>query len=441
MQVSVEKIGGLERKIHIEIPKDKVESKVDDRLKKLVKTTKIQGFRPGKVPLSIIKNRYSSKVHEEVVGDLVQSSFYEAIAKEKLNPVGYPKVENLSNNENEDLSFTATIEVFPDIKLTPISEYKFERCICEVTEKDVTKMINNLRKQKSGKRPVERVAKKGDILDINFEGFIKGKPFEGNKAENYLLELGTKSFIEGFEEGLIGKASGDDLVLKLCFPKKYADEKLKGKDVEFKVKINSVNEPELPEIDAKFMEQFGVKNGDKDSFQNEIKRNMEREAKLTLRNKIKDKVFNELYAKNKIELPKAMVEQEESRIRSELENNFKTQGLDPNVAISKIDSSLLSEQAKKRTSLQLLVAEVVKQNDLKAEKSKVDEMIEQVSSAYEKTEEVKNWYYSDEKRLREVEALVLEEVVVDWILSKANIEERTCGFDEVMNKNQTAKTN
>ncbi len=427
----------MERKVHIEVPEERVSAEINNRLQRMTKTTKVQGFRPGKVPLKVIQGRYGSQVRKEVVGELVQSSFYEAITQEKLKPAGPPQIDEVADESGKDLSFTAVFEVMPEVKLNPVSELKFERPICTVSDQEVTDMIDVLRKQQREQKQVERAAKDEDIININFEGFMDGEAFEGGKAENYNLELGSKSFIEGFEDGLVGKSAGDEVTLNLKFPDGYGNENLKGKDVEFKVTVNSVNEPVLPEIDAKFMERFGIKDGDEAAFRDEIKQNMVREVELTLRRQIKDKVLDELHQSNTLDLPQSMVANEEHRVRHELEDNFKRQGMDPG-ALAKADSSLFEEQAKKRVSLQLIVAEIIKENELKADPAKVREMIEQAASGYEDPAAVINWYYSDQKNLREVEALALEDVVIDWVLEHASVTDKACTFDEVMNKGQTA---
>ncbi|HIF50472.1 MAG TPA: trigger factor [Thiotrichaceae bacterium] len=437
MQVSVESTSSLERKVRVELPEDRISSEVSNRLQNMTKTTKIQGFRPGKVPLKIIQGRYGDQVRKEVVGELVQSSLYEAISQESLKPAGQPRIDELNDEVGKDLAYTAVFEIYPEVKLKPMSKIKVEKPVCEVTKNDVDGMIEMLRKQRRELKPVERAAKDGDIVNINFEGFIDGKVFDGGKAENHDLELGSKGFIEGFEEGLIGKSAGDDVTLDLKFPDEYGNEELKGKQTEFKVKVNLVNETVLPEVDEAFMEQFGVKDGKEETLLTEIKRNMDREVELTLRRQLKDGVFESLREANEVELPHALVHNEQHRVKHELENNLKQQGLDGG-AIAGADDSVFKEQAEKRVSLQLIVGEIIKENELKADPAKVREMIEQAASGYEDPNSVVNWYYSDQKNLAEVEALALEDGVIDWILEHADVTDKACTFDEVMNKGQTA---
>ncbi|GJM04602.1 MAG: trigger factor [marine bacterium B5-7] len=437
MQVSVENTGALERKIRVEVPADKISSEVSERLQKMTKTTKVQGFRPGKVPLKIVQGRYGLQVRKEVIGELVQSSLYEAITQEDLKPAGQPQIDELKDESGADLAYTATFEVYPEVKLKEVGGLEFEKPTCDVTEDDISHMIEMLRKQRRELKIAERAAQNGDVLNINFEGFMNGVAFEGGTAENYELELGSNSFIAGFEAGLVGASEGDDVVVNVKFPEEYGNEALKGKDAEFKVKVNLVNETVLPEVDEAFMLEFNVKDGKEETLRVELKRNMEREVGLTLRRQIKDTVMDALHEANEIELPQALVANEAHRAKHDFENNLKRQGHNAD-AIGSLDASVFAEQAKKRVSLQLILGEIIKQNELKADPEKVKEMIEQVASGYEDPSAVLNWYYSDQKNLAEVESLALEDDVVDWVLGHANVTDKACTFDEIMNKGQTA---
>ena len=437
MQVSVESIGSLERKVHVEVPESRVTSEISERLQNMTKTTKVEGFRPGKVPLKVINGRYGEQVRKEVVGELVRTTLFEAINQENLKPAGQPQIEKVDVADGKALSYTASFEIYPEITLKPTEKLKFEKPLCDVSKDDVDIMIEKLRKQHGELEIVERVAKKGDTVNIDFEGFIDNKIFEGGKAENYNLELGAQSFIDGFEDGLIGKSKGEEVLLKLKFPKDYGKEELKGKPVEFKVKINNVNETRLPSIDKDFIKKLGIQKDDKESLRVEIKNNMEREVELSLRRQLKDMVLDKLYSENKIELPQSLVANERERLLGELEKNIKQQGADLE-KIKSASETLIAEQAKKRVSLQLILAEIIKQNDLKADPKKVRQMVEHAASGYEDPKAVINWYYSDKKNLAEVEVLSLEDNVVDWVLEHANVTDKPSTFDEIMNKGQTA---
>jgi trigger factor len=436
MQVSVENTSSLERKVHVEVPETRITTAVSERLQKMTKTTKVQGFRPGKVPLKVIDGRYGEQVRNEVVGELVRTTLFEAINQEKLKPAGQPQIEKVDASAGKALSYTATFEVYPEIKLKPVDKLKFEKPICEISEDDMDAMIEKLRKQHGKLEVAERPAKQGDVVNVNFEGFIDNEPFEGGKAENYNLELGTKSFIDGFEDGLVGKSAAEEVLLKLKFPKDYGKEELKGKPVEFKVIVNSVNETKLPNIDKDFIEKLGIKKGNAEALRIEIKKNMEREVRLTLQRQLKDIVLDRLFDVNKIELPQSLVTGESERLMSELEKNIQQQGGDAE-KIKSASNAIIEEQAKKRVSLQLILAEIIKQNDLKADPKKVREMVEHAASGYEDPQAVINWYYSDEKNLAEVETLSLEDNVIDWVMEQAKVTDKPCTFDEIMNKGQT----
>lgn len=437
MQVSVENTSSLGRKIKVELPQDEISTEVNNRLQNMTKTTKIQGFRPGKVPLKVIQGRYGVQVRKEVVGAMVEKSLYEAISQEKLNIAGLPKIDELSDELGKDIAYTAVFEIYPEVTLKPMADVKVEKMTCDVSDDDVAKMIEMLRKQRRELKPVERAAKDGDSINIDFEGFIDGEAFEGGKAEGYDLELGANSFIEGFEEGLIGKSAGDDVTLDLKFPDDYGNETLKGKQTEFKVKVNLVNESVLPEINEAFMEQFGVKDGKEETLTAEIRRNMEREVELATRRQLKETVFESLREENEVELPQSLIESEQHRIKHEMAERLKQQGMDGG-AIGDADVSLFADEAKKRVSLQLIVGEIIKQNELSADQEKVRQMIEQAAAGYDDPNTVINWYYSDKKNLKEVESLALEESVIDWVLEHATVSDKAYTFDEIMNKGQTA---
>ncbi len=437
MQISVENTGALERKVSVAVPAKRITAEVSDRLQKLTKTTKIQGFRPGKVPLKVVQGRYGEQVRKEVVGELIQSSLYEAINQEQLRPAGPPQIAGLKDELGEDLAYTATFEIYPEVTLKPLDEMTFEKKICAVSDDDITSMIDVLRKQRRTLKIVERPAQLGDVVNINFDGFVDGEAFAGGKAENHELELGSKRFLAGFEEGLIGTSAGDETTLKLKFPEDYNTASLRGKEAEFKVKVNGVNETVLPVVDAAFMLEFDVKDGKEETLRHEIKRNMAREVELALGRQNKHEVLDAIYAANEIELPQTLVTNAAHQAKHDFEENLKRQGLDAKT-IDALDASAFDAQAKKRVALQLILADIIKNNKLKADPAKVRDMVEQIASGYEDSAAVLQWYYSDQKKLAEIEAVVLEDVVVDWALAHANVTEKVCTFDEIMNKGQTA---
>lgn len=440
MQVSVENTGPLERKLRVEVPEEKIASEVKNRLQSLSRTTRIQGFRPGKAPLKVVEKRYGDKVRKEVVGEVVQSSFYEALNKEKLRPASRPEIDPLDDNLGQGVVYTATFEVYPEFTPAPVPDLEIERPVCEVTDADVDKMIEVIRKQQSTLKAVKRAAKKGDVLKIDFHGTIEGEAFDGGEGKDFRIELGSGRFLAGFEEGLIGAKTGQDLTLDLTFPEDYHHEKLAGKPVKFAVTVKEVNEPVLPELDDALFANMGVKEGGLEAFRAEVRRNMEREADQAVLERSKNNVMDALNAANTIELPQALVRNEAENMRNQLRNNLQMQGIDVDRYMPGDEQDeALQKRAERKVTLQLVIADLVKNEDIKVEPSRVREMIEKVAEGYEDPNEVINWYYSDRNRLAEVEALALEDEVVQWILSKAKVTDKKIPFDDLMNKGQTEK--
>lgn len=434
MQVSVEEVGKLERRLRVEIPEDRIAGEVENRLKNLSRTTRIDGFRPGKVPLKLVQKRYGEQVRAEVIGETVRQSFYEAVTEQQLNPAGQPKIE--PEQSEQGFTYTATFEVYPEVKPTAVDKLEIERPVCDVSEADVDQMIETLRKQQRQMESVERAAAEGDAVKVDFTGRIDGEVFEGGEARDFQVEIGARRLIPGFEEGLIGANAGDTRTLKLAFPDDYHQQELAGKPVEFEVTVKQVQEARLPELDEAFFKEFGVSEGGEQAFRAEVRRNMEREAEQTVRNRTKEAVMNALYEANSVDLPAALVEAEQERLLEQARENLRQYGIgDEQLAGMGKDSYL--EQAQKRVALQLLVRELVSEQGFKAETSEMRELIEKNASGYEHPEEVVNWYFADKSRLAEVEALVIEDKLIDWLLDQATVSETPYTFDALMNKGQT----
>lgn len=437
MQVSVENTGPLERKLRVEVPEEKIASEVKNRLQSLSRTTRIQGFRPGKAPLKVVEQRYGDRVRQEVVGEVMQSSFFEALNQEKLRPASRPEIDPMDERGN-GLVFTATFEVYPEITPAPVSDLEIEKPVCEMTDADVDKMIEVIRKQQRSLKPVERAAEKGDVLKIDFKGAIDGEPFAGGEGQDFSVELGSGRLIAGFEEGLVGAKPGQNLALDLTFPEDYQHENLAGKPVTFDITVKEVSEPVLPELNDELFASMGVREGGLEAFRAEVRRNMEREVEQALLSRCKDNVMDALNAANAVELPQALVTNETENLRQQLRSNLQMQGIDADQYMpNEEQEQKLVEQAKRKVTLQLVIADLVKNEGIKVEASQVRQMIEKVAEGYEDPNEVINWYYSDRSRLAEVEALALEDEVVQWVLSKARVKEKQMPFDDLMNKGQT----
>ena len=438
MQVSVESTGPLERKLRVEIPEERIANEVQNRLQSLSKTTKIQGFRPGKVPFKIVEKRFGSRVRQEVIGEVVQSSFYEALAKEKLQPASRPTIDPMNAEQGQGLKYTATFEVYPEVNPAPVEKLKIEKPVCQISNNDVENMIEIIRKQHRTLQAVDRKAKEGDFLTIDFKGTIEGEVFEGGEASDFKIELGSKRLIAGFEDGLVGAKPGDQINLDLEFPGEYHKAELSGKPVKFEVSVKAVNEPVLPELNDEFFASMKIKEGGLEAFKSEVRRNMEREADQAIMNQSKSAVMDALYAANKIELPQGVIKNEAQRLNQQFHTTLQMRGIDMGHHHNEEEENkAFTGQAEKNVTLQLVIRDIVKKEQIKAEPAQVRKMIENVAQGYEDPNEVINWYYSDPNRLAEVEALALENEVVKWILGKAKLTEKQLSFDDLMNKGQT----
>ena len=435
MQVSVETTSGLERRMTVGIPADRIESEVNKRLQQTASRAKVDGFRPGKVPMSVIRKRFGGSARQEVMGEVIQSSFYEAIMQEKLNPAGAPSVEPKQLEEGKDFEYVATFEVYPEITLGDFSEIKVERIESEVRDEDLESMLEILRKQNTQFETVERAAENGDQLKVDFVGRVDGEPFQGGAANNPEIVLGSGRMIPGFEDGLLGAKAGDSVTLNVTFPEEYQNLELAGKAAEFDVKVHAVAAPALPELNDEFFAKFGVEEGGIDAFRAEVRKNMERELRQAIKTKVKTQVMDGLLATNSIDVPKALVSSEIDRLRQQAVQQFGGANIDP----SQLPAELFEEQAKRRVSLGLIVADVVKQNDIKPDNDRVRAMVEELASAYQEPEQVVNWYYQNEQQLAEIQSVVLEEQVVDTVLQKAQVTSKQVPYEDAVKPAQSAK--
>ncbi|WP_425056849.1 trigger factor [Pseudomonas abyssi] len=435
MQVSVETTSGLERRMTVGIPADRIQNEVNKRLQQTAKRARVDGFRPGKVPMSVIRKRFGASAHQEVIGEVIQSSFYEAVMQEKLNPAGAPSVEPKSMEEGKDFEYIATFEVYPEVTLAGFEGISVERPESEVTDADVDTMLETLRKQNTRFEAVERAAENGDQVTIDFVGKIDGEAFQGGTANGTNLVLGSGRMIPGFEEGLVGAKAGDSLTLNVTFPEDYQNLDLAGKAAEFETTVQEVAAPALPELDDEFFAQFGVTEGGLDGFRAEVRKNMERELRQAIKTKVKAQVMDGLLESNTVEVPKALISSEIDRLREQAVQQFGG----GNFNASQLPAELFEEQAKRRVSLGLIVAEVVKQNDIKPDNDRVRAMVEELASAYQEPEQVVNWYYQNEQQLGEIQSVVLEEQVVDTVLQKAQVTDKKVAYEEAVKPAQPAQ--
>lgn len=431
MQVTVETTAGLERKMRVVIPSEIVEVQVTEKIKQTAKQAKINGFRPGKVPLREVKRRFGAGIRQEVSSEMIQSTYGEALQKEDISPAGMPKIEEVNIEEGKDLEYTAVFEVFPEIEVGGLESIEVERLSSSIEDADLEKMIGTLREQRLVYAETDRAAAEKDQVNLDFEGFLEDEPFEGGKAEGTDLVLGSGSMIPGFEDGLTGLKAGEEKDLKLTFPENYQAENLAGQEVLFKIKVNKVSEPELPELNDEFFEQFDVKEGGIEAFRKEVTNNMKRELDSAIKAKVKDQVMDGLSDNNEVDLPQSLIDQEVNRMRQEAVQQF---GGGAQFDPSMLPAEMFSEQAQKRVKIGLIVSAIVDKNSLAADAEKVRETIEEMASTYQEPEEVINYYYSNEQQLSQIQNMVLEGQIVDFVLDSAKVTDKTVSYDEAVKR-------
>ena len=439
MHTSVEKSTTLERRLTVEIPEDRIATEVQVRLDKLSKNARIPGFRQGKAPAKVVRQQFGSRVRDEVVGEILQSSFGEAMNKEELRPAGQPMIDKVESSTGNGLRYTAVFEVFPQFELAPVDGLQVTRRTCEIGDADVDTMIQKLREQNKEWLAVERSSADGDQLSIDFLGTVDGVPFEGGKGEDFTIQLGSGTMIEGFEAGLAGHTAGSQVVLDLRFPDEYRNTELAGKPVRFEITVNKVSESLLPELTDAFIEKFGVKEGGVDAFRTEVRQNMEKERERALRQQFTAEVMDKVATANEFALPSSLIQSEAQRLRQQVAREMAMRGLNPSDAMAEFENSVRA-QAHKRVKLGLVMAEIVKQAQLKADPAKVRETIEGMAASYEDPSAVVKWYYENPQQLQQIEGMCLEDEAVNWIASRAQLSEQAVTFDALMNPVQTHTT-
>lgn len=429
MQVSVETTEGLERKLTIAIPGDRVDTAVNARLQEAAQTIRLNGFRQGKVPLKVVKNKFGKGVRQEVVGELMNQTYFEAIAQESLKPAGQPRIEPTSMDEGKDVEFVAVIEVYPEIELPDFAAIKAERLVAEVSDDDIDEMIETLRKQRQTWVPVERAAADGDMVNIDYVGKKEGEEFQGGKAAGQNLVLGSERMIPGFEDGVIGKSAGEDFTLQLKFPNEYHSEELAGAEVEFELTLNTVSEQSLPEVNEDFFKSFGVEEGGMEAFREEVSNNMQREMKTASRNKLKTTLMDALISDLEVAIPAALMSNEIHQLKHQtVQQMGGGQGFDPH----SMPDDLFREQAKRRVTLGLILGEVISQQSIQADADKVRDAVEEIAATYESPEEVVKWYYSNEEQLQGIESSVIEDQVFDYIIEQAQVSDKEVSYQDVI---------
>lgn len=434
MQASVETTQGLGRRVTITVDKDVIENAVKNELVSVSKKVRIDGFRKGKVPMSVVAQRYGASVRQDVLGDLMQRNFVDAIIKEKINPAGAPNYVPGEYKTGEDFTFAVEFEVYPEVELKGLDSIEVEKPVVEVTDADVDTMLDTLRKQQATWKETDRAAEAEDRATIDFSGSIDGEEFEGGKASDFVLAMGQGRMIPGFEEGVVGHKAGETFTIDVNFPEDYHAENLKGKAAKFEIVLKKVEERELPEFTEEFIKRFGVEDGSVEGLRTEVRKNMERELKGAVRNRVKTQAIDGLVSANEIDVPAALIDGEIDVLRRQAAQRF---GGDEKQALE-LPRELFEEQAKRRVVVGLLLGEVIRANELKADEARVKTLIEEMASAYEDPAEVIEFYSKNNELMNNMRNVALEEQAVEAVLEKAKVTEKATNFQELMNQTQTA---
>ena len=427
MQVSVEQSGNIERKMTISLPAERVDSEVNRQLQRLSKQVKVPGFRPGKVPMKIMKSRYLGQVMQDVIGDLIQSSYQEALGQESLRPAGPPAIETSSGGEGKDLEYTATFEVYPDLDELNLSGLKIERAVCEISDQDIETTLDSLRRQRVEWQSIDSEAKEGNRVTLDFTGSVDGEPFTGGEGKAMPVVIGSGSLIPGFEDQLIGIKEGEERTLNVNFPDDYHATEMAGKEAVFEVKVAEVAEEVLPDVDEELAKSFGVEEGGIEKFRDEIRDNLSREAGDRIEITVRDALFQAVLDNNDIDIPKALVEQELKTLVAAAEKE------QPEISKNEEAVAMYEKLAQRRVTLGLILAEITDRDKMIPAADAVENRLNKLAESYEDPSSFIDWYKSDRKRLSEIEAQVLESMVVDKLLKDAEITDKTVSFQELVN--------
>lgn len=429
MQVSVENSSTLGRKLTISVPSDRMEQMIEERAKRLGKTVRLPGFRPGKVPRSVIEKRFGPDLLNEVAGELIQSSYQEALEKEGLIPATQPQVEPTNLERGQDLEYVASFDIYPEIAALDVKGAKIEKPVCEVEDSDIDTTIDRMRKQRMDFKSVEDAAKEGDRVTIDFTGRIDGEAFEGGAAEAYPVVLGAGSIIADLDQGLTGIKNGEQRVIPVTFPEDYPKEDLAGKAAEFEVKVSEVAVPEMPEVNDEFAQGFGIADGGVVKLREEIRSNLERERDERVRGNVRDQVLNKLLEKSDFEVPDQMVEDEITAMGEQMK-----QMMGPAAdSQPEPDRTLFRDEAERRVRLGLIMRSVITEREITVDAGKVRETVTRMAAGYEQPEQVIQYYYSDPQRLAQVEAQVLEEQVIETLVEETDQVDKPISFSAFMN--------
>ena len=428
MQISVESTGARERRVEVSVPREQIEQAVDARLKQVSRTAKLKGFRPGKAPIKVIKQQFGAQVRQEVLSELMQTSFAQAINEQKLNPAAGPRIEPITAGPGEDLKYRAIFEIFPEIALKTVDGLAVTRPTADVTDTDIEAMVQNLREQRPRFEPVDRESREGDRVTMDFEGQIDGHPFEGSKGDDVAVILGGGRMLKDFETGITGARADERKTLSVGYPDDYHNKSLAGKTATFDVHVKKVDEKQLPPLDDEFCREYGVTDGGMEQLLSEVADNMRRELAQNVRGRVKQQLLDRLLEANPVEVPKALVD-----------NQVREMQIDTARRIGAKDASQVPppepfvEPARRRVALGMLIGEVIKTRGIQIDRAKVDERLNEMASAYPDPESILKAYRQNPEALRQVETMVLEDQVIDYLLERSQVTDQPSSFKELMN--------
>ncbi len=430
MQNTIENLSGLERRLTMVVPVAEIDRQVDERLKKIARTVRMAGFRPGKVPLKVVAKQYGPQIRSEVVGDAIDKAFTTAVQGQNLRVAGNPRIEHKDDPTEGNLEFSATFEIYPEVALGDLGAMRIQRPVRTVDEAEVDKTLEALRGQRKRYEAVEAVSAAGDRATIDFAGTIDGQPFAGGKGEDVAFVLGEGRMLADFESGVTGMKVGESKTITVKFPDDYHGKEVAGKAAVFEIKVKKVEQGKLPDVDAEFAKSLGVADGDIARMRAEIKSNVEREVKQRLGARLKNQVMQALLDATQVDLPKSLVDMEVQRLVGSASEDLKARGL--KLEDMPIGPQVFEEQARRRVSLGLIMGECIRKHDLGAKPQQVRALVEEQAESYEQPSEVVKWFYSQPERLAEFEGLAVEQNVLDWVLAQAKVEDATVEFDELM---------
>ncbi|MEW5790959.1 MAG: trigger factor [Pseudomonadota bacterium] len=431
MQVSVEAGGPLEKRLKVTVPAEEVESTVSSRLRRLASTVRMPGFRPGKVPMRLVEQRYGDQVLIEAYDEIINRTYSSAIAEQGLRPVGQPDIAIEASGRGQDFSYSATIEIYPEFE-PALGEGELKRSTAEIGDEDVERTIQALREQRRTYETVDRPAALNDQVIIDFKGFIGDEAFPGGEAQGFNLVLGSKRTIKGFEEGIVGAVAGETRSVEVAFPEDYGNKELAGKQARFEIKVQAVMEPRLPEVNDEFARSLGVEEGGVDALRQEVRENLAFEAERASRARMKSQVLDMLADANPIDVPRKLLDAEMQRLRETLGSQGQRQ--EPSAEAE----GKLEELARRRVILGLVISELVRRNGLQPDRDAVRQELERIASQYQNPDQVVAWYLGNPERLGEIEAMVLENKVVDWVLARAKVKEETVTFNQLIGRDEVA---